>query len=124
MSESELTKTGPERIYARRGDDRCVYLKNVISGRGNVIIGDYTVYSDYVNDPKEFERNNVLYQYPVNDDRLIIGKFCSIACGARFLFNGGNHTLSSLSTYPFPLFADEWGLDRKAEAGAWDNKGD
>lgn len=73
------------------------------------------MYNDFVNDPVGFERNNVLYHYPINRDRLIIGKFCSIACGAKFLFNSANHTLSSLSTYPFPLFFEEWGLEK----GMW-----
>ena len=69
-------------------------------------------------------KNNVLYHYPINQDRLIIGKFCSIACGAKFLFNSANHTLKSLSNYTFPLFFEEWGLDKKNVASAWDNKGD
>lgn len=65
-----------------------------------------------------------MYQYPVNCDKLLIGKFCSIACGAKFIFNSANHTLSFLSTYPFPIFFEEWGLDVKEVAKAWDNKGD
>ena len=80
--------------------------------------------ADFVNDPTLFEKNNVLYHYPINHDKLIIGKFCSIACGAKFLFNSANHTLSSLSTYPFPLFFEEWNLDKKNVAQSWDNKGD
>lgn len=31
---------------------------------------------------------------------------------------------SSLSTYPFPIFFEEWGLDVKDITKAWDNKGD
>lgn len=56
----------------------------------------------------------------------MIGKFCSIACGAKFLFNAANHVLGSLSTYPFPIFFEEWGLDTDTAsiAGAWDNHGD
>jgi virginiamycin A acetyltransferase len=77
-----------------------------------------------VSDPKKFEKNNVLYHYPINKDRLIIGKFCSIACGAKFLFASANHTLKSLSTYPFPLFFEQWNLDKKHVKYAWDNKGD
>ena len=53
----------------------------------------------------------------------MIGKFCSIACGAKFIFNSANHTLSSLSTYPFPIFFEEWELDCKDVANAQDNKG-
>ena len=82
------------------------------------------MYTDFVHGPRMFEQNNVLYHYPINHDKLIIGKFCSIACGAKFLFNSANHTLSSLSTYPFPLFFEEWGLEKKNVADSWDNKGD
>lgn len=82
------------------------------------------MYNDFVNDPTQFEKNNVLYYYPINHDRLTIGKFCSIACGVKFIFNSANHTLSSLSTYPFPLFFEEWGLAREEVTDSWDNKGD
>lgn len=110
-------------IYPRSGDKETVYLNAVISNP-NITVGDYTMYNDFVHDPKQFEKNNVLYHYPVNHDKLIIGKFCSIACGAKFIFTSANHTLSSLSTYPFPIFFEEWGLDKKNITNAWDNKGD
>lgn len=111
------------KIYPRTGDDQTVYLNQVVTNP-NIIVGDYTMYNDFVNDPTEFEKNNVLYHYPINGDRLIIGKFCSIACGAKFLFNSANHSLTSLSTYPFPIFFEEWGLDRRQVTRAWDYKGD
>lgn len=111
------------KIYPRSGDKETVYLKPVISNP-NISVGEFTMYNDFVNDPMQFERNNVLYQYPINHDKLIIGKFCSIACGAKFIFNSANHTLSSISTYPFPIFFEEWGLNIKGVAAAWDNKGD
>ena len=112
-----------QKIYPRSNDKETVYLKSVITNP-NIIVGDYTMYNDFVKEPKDFEKNNVLYQYPINQDKLIIGKFCSIACGAKFIFNSANHTLSSLSTYPFPIFFEEWGLDVKDITKAWDNKGD
>ena len=111
------------KIYPRTGDLQTVYLQNVVTNP-NIEIGDYTMYHDFVHDPAMFERNNVLYHYPVNYDKLRIGKFCSIACGAKFLFNSANHTKDSLSTYPFPLFFEEWGLEKKDVTKAWDNKGD
>lgn len=111
------------KIYPRTGDYQTVYLNQVVTNP-NIIVGDYTMYNDFVNDPTEFEKNNVLYHYPINGDRLIIGKFCSIACGAKFLFNSANHSLTSLSTYPFPIFFEEWGLDRGQVTRAWDHKGD
>lgn len=88
-----------QKIYPRLKDRETVYLKSVISNP-NILIGDYTIYNDFVREPKDFEKNNVLHQYPLNQDRLIIGKFCSIACGAKFIFNSANYSLSSLSTYP------------------------
>lgn len=112
-----------KKIYPRTGDHQTVYLKDVITNP-NIEVGEYTMYNDFVNDPREFEKNNVLYHYPVNGDKLIIGKFCSIACGAKFLFTSANHKMSSLSTYPFPIFYEEWGLDAKDIRNAWDNKGD
>lgn len=113
----------PQKIYPRSKDKETVYLKHVITNP-NIMVGDYTMYNDFVRDPRDFERNNVLYQYPVNQDKLRIGKFCSIACGAKFIFNSANHTLSSLSTYPFPIFFEEWELDVRDITKAWDNKGD
>ena len=111
------------KIYPRSGDKKTVYLKNIISNP-NIIVGGYTMYHGSLNDPKAFETNNVLYQYPINRDKLKIGKFCSIACGTKFLFNSANHTLDSLSTYPFPLFFEEWNLEKEKVTEAWDNRGD
>lgn len=111
------------KVYPRTGDRQTVYLKSVVT-RPTIEVGAFTIYNDFVNDPCDFEKNNVLYHYPVNHDRLIIGKFCSIACGAKFIFNCANHSLKSLSTYTFPLFFEEWDLPISEVATAWDNKGD
>ena len=110
-------------IYPRQGDTETVYLQNVVND-ANIEVGDYTMYNDYVRDPRDFQKNNVLYHYPVNGDKLKIGKFCSIACGAKFIFTSANHKMASLSTYPFPIFFAEWGLDAKNIRDDWDNKGD
>ena len=110
-------------VYPRPHDKQTVYLKDVVTDP-NIEIGDYTIYNDFLHDPRDFERNNVLYHYSVNGDHLRIGKFCSIACGAKFLFTSGNHSMQSLSTYTFPIFFDEWTLDGKDICQAWDNKGD
>ena len=111
------------KTFPRTNDYQTIYLNTIINNP-TIIVGDYTIYNDFVNDPTQFEKNNVLYHYPINQDRLIIGKFCSIACGAKFLFNSANHALRSLSNYTFPLFFEEWGLNKKNVASAWDNKGD
>ena len=112
-----------KKLYPRTGDSQTVYLKRVVTDPA-IEVGEYTMYNDFVHDPREFQKNNVLYHYPVNGDRLKIGKFCSIACGAKFLFTSANHALGSLSTYPFPIFFEEWGLDAKDIRQAWDKRGD
>ena len=111
------------KIYPRSQGHSTVYLQNVVTDP-SISVGDYTIYDDFVNDPRDFQRNNVLYHYPINHERLVIGKFCSIACGAKFLFNSANHTLRSLSTYIFPVLFEEWGLDVERIPEAWDNRGD
>ncbi|MCC0698043.1 CatB-related O-acetyltransferase [Clostridioides sp. ZZV15-6383] len=117
-----MTIPNSNKIYPRSNDYQTVYLKNVIT-RENIEVGDYTIYNDFYNDPRDFEKNNVLYHYPINNDKLIIGKFCSIACNAKFLMTSGNHTMKSQSTYTFPIFYEEWGLDVNHITDAWDNKG-
>ena len=117
-----MTVPDSAKIYPRSGDTQIVYLKNVVKN-SQIKIGDFTIYNDFVHDPRDFQKNNVLYHYPINQDKLVIGKFCSIACGAKFLMNSANHTLHSLSTYTFPLFYEAWPQEI-CPAAAWDNKGD
>ena len=88
--------TDTKKLYPRTGDKQTVYLKNVITDP-SITVGDYTMYNDFVNDPVGFERNNVLYHYPINRDRLIIGKFCSIAS-----------LLSPPTPSPFSLRNGDW----------------
>ena len=110
-------------IYPRKHDKETVYLKNVVKDPA-ITVGDYTIYNDYVNDPVDFVKNNVLYHYPVNNEHLLIGRYCSIACGAKFIFTSANHTQRSLSSYPFGIFFDEWDLPVERIGDTWDNKGD
>ena len=83
-----MTIPNSNKVYPRSNDYQTVYLKNVIT-RENIEVGDYTIYNDFYNDPRDFEKNNVLYHYPINNDKLIIGKFRSIACNAKFLMTSG-----------------------------------
>jgi virginiamycin A acetyltransferase len=121
LIESAVSRPDPGKIYPRTGDKTICYLKNVIKNP-NISVGDFTVYHDF-DDPTRFESRNVLYHYPINHDRLIIGKFCSIACGSKFILNGANHKLQSYNNYPFPVFAEEW-ESGQIVCEAWDNKGD
>lgn len=90
----------PDAVFPNEYGTSC-YIKNVVTAP-NIQIGDYTYYDDPV-DPAGFEQNNVLFNYPEFGDRLIIGKFCSIAAGTQFIMGPANHRTSSVSTYPFQV---------------------
>ncbi|MCX7338765.1 MAG: CatB-related O-acetyltransferase [Alphaproteobacteria bacterium] len=95
----------PSTLYPIKGVTRTAYLKNIITNP-QIIVGDYTYYDD-PDDVYSFEKN-VLYLFAFTQDKLIIGKFCQIATGVRFLMNGGNHVMDGISTYPFAVFGDAW----------------
>lgn len=95
----------PTTLYPIPGVTRTCFLKNIITNP-QIIVGDYTYYDDPV-DVRNFEKN-VLYLFPFMQDKLIIGKFCQIATGVRFLMNGGNHAMTGVSTYPFKVFGKSW----------------
>jgi len=99
--------TGPnsEEKHPMEGFNRVCFIKNTVKNP-NIIIGDYTYYDD-PDDSENFEKN-VLYHYPFVGDRLVIGRFCAIAHGVRFIMNGANHSLSGFSAFPFEIFGDEW----------------
>ncbi|MDX2099246.1 MAG: CatB-related O-acetyltransferase [Leptolyngbyaceae cyanobacterium bins.59] len=108
----------PDARYPMPGQTRLVYLKNIIQNP-NIIVGDYTYYDDFEN-PENFERN-VLYHFDFQGDKLIIGKFCSIASDVKFIMNGGNHRTDWFTNYPFPVFGEGW---ETAMPDSWPDKGD
>lgn len=96
----------PNNKHPMKGFPEIGFIKNFISSP-NIIVGDYTYYDDPINGPEQFEKN-VLYHFPFIGDKLIIGKFCAIATGVKFIMNGANHKMSGFSTYPFQIFGDGW----------------
>lgn len=95
----------PDEIFPNEYKTSC-FIKNVIKAP-NIIVGDYTYYDDN-NAPTDFEKNNILFNYPEFGDRLIIGKFCAIASGTTFIMGPANHRISSVTTYPFNVFGGAW----------------
>ena len=85
---------------------RVGFLKPLVDAT-NIEIGDFTYYDD-PDGPDRFVEQCVLHHYPFIGDRLIIGRFCAIAEGARFIMNGANHAMSGFSTYPFNIFGHGW----------------
>lgn len=95
----------PRTPHPMEGFPQVCYIQNTVSNP-NIIIGDYTYYDDP--DGSEHFEANVLYHYPFIGDKLIIGRFCAIARGAKFIMNGANHKLSGFSSYPFSIFGHGW----------------
>ena len=113
---------GPNRdtTYPMPGFSQICFLKNVIA-HPNIEVGDFTYYDD-PDGVENFEKN-VLYHFPFIGDRLIIGKFCAIARGAKFIMNGANHQMNGISTFPFFIFGNGWEVAQPV-AGELPYKGD
>ncbi len=84
---------------------RICFIKNTVT-RPNIIVGDYTYYDD-PDDSEHFE-DHVTHHYDFIGDKLIIGKFCAIATGIKFIMNGANHQMNGLTTYPFAILGNGW----------------
>ena len=95
----------PRNKHPMDGYPQVCFINNTVCNP-NIVIGDYTYYDD-PDDSENFERN-VLYHFPFIGDKLLIGKFCALARGVKFIMNGANHKLSGISTYPFQIFGDGW----------------
>lgn len=112
--------TGPDKneTFPLPHYNRLCFLKNIITNP-NIEVGDYTYYDDF-EDVLNFEKN-VKYHFDFIGDKLIIGKFCMIASGVRFIMNGANHLTDAVTTYPFAIFGHGWG--RAMEGKTYPTKG-
>ncbi|ALD65955.1 CatB-related O-acetyltransferase [Spiroplasma cantharicola] len=83
-------------------------LKDYITNTA-IEVGEYSYFYSFQNEKgaREFQNRNILYHFPnVHKDKLIIGNFCAIAEDVKFLMNGANHRIDSISTYPFEMFKE------------------
>ena len=99
-----------------------VFLKNVIKA-SNISVGDYTYY-DSADHPEDFEKTNILYNWPEFGDKLIIGKFCQFGSSVKFIMGPANHRISSISTYPFNVFGGTWSENTPPHLSQLPFKGD
>ncbi|PWM71410.1 MAG: chloramphenicol acetyltransferase [Bacillota bacterium] len=95
----------PDALFPNEYKTSC-FIKNAVKAK-NVFIGDYTYYDD-VSHPEEFEKNNILFNWEQFGDKLVIGKFCAIGSGTKFMMGPCNHRTQSVSTYPFAVFGGAW----------------
>lgn len=87
------------------GDDRCVFIRPVLTPGSKVDAGEYSYY-DASEDTGGFEDTRVLYAF--GQERLRIGRFCSIAAGVTFVMPGANHIHSGPTAFPFFDFGGDW----------------
>ena len=111
----------PNAVFPNEYKTSC-FIKNVVTAP-NITVGDYTYYDDAV-DPTGFERNNVLFNYPEFGDHFVIGKFCQIASGTKFIMGPANHRISSATTYPFNVFGGAWTENTPPHMAQLPRKGD
>ncbi len=103
MSDS-LDAPDPSAVHPIAGQERVVFLRPLITSP-NIEVGEYTYYDD-PDDPASFETKAVLYAF--GPERLVIGRFCALAAGVRFLMPGANHAGLGPSTFPFGIFGKPW----------------
>jgi virginiamycin A acetyltransferase len=94
----------PAALHPVDGQERVVFLRALVTDP-RIDVGDYTYYDD-PDDPLGFERNAVLYAH--GPERLVIGRYCAIASGVRFVMPGANHAELGPSTFPFGIFGEPW----------------
>lgn len=85
-------------------DGGMMFLKEHNNSEG-IHIGDYSYYA--TEGEENFFEDNILYHRP-NHGELHIGKFCSIANGVNFIMGAANHSIASISSYPFSMVRPEW----------------
>lgn len=79
-----------------------VHLNQVIN-HPRIEIGDFT-YFGHLEELEDYASYLAPFLFPLSLERLIIGKFCQIAHGVRFITSSANHSMAGFSTYPFNNF--------------------
>jgi virginiamycin A acetyltransferase len=97
--------THPMRFPDGTANPAMVHLARVID-HPNFLVGDFTYANDF-DPPADWAARLAPYLYAGAPERLVIGRFCQIAHGVRFVTASANHDMTGLSTYPFAVFAPE-----------------
>jgi chloramphenicol O-acetyltransferase type B len=96
----------------------------------HIIAGDYSYYSGYYHG-RPFE-DCVMYLDEADNqrsadevDQLIIGKFCSIATGVKFMMSGNQgHDYTWIASYPLDFLDDDFDHYDRIAPKAYKSKGD
>ena len=79
-----------------------VHLNQVID-HPKMEIGDFSYFGHFeVLD--DYAAYLAPYLFPLSPEKLVMGKFCQIAHGVRFITSSANHFMGGFSTFPFNNF--------------------
>lgn len=111
----------------RESRDYTVYRESIIIKDHvkvkHIIVGDYSYYSGYYHG-RPFE-DCVMYLDSEETDRLIIGKFCSIATGVKFMMGGNQgHNYEWIANYPLDFLDEDFDGYNSVPPKAYKLKGD
>jgi virginiamycin A acetyltransferase len=104
--EGHMHGPSPDDPHPMKGFPQVGFLKPLVKNP-RIEVGEYTYYDD-PDGPEHFEARCVLYHFPFVGDKLVIGRFCALARGVKFVMNGANHKTSGFSTFPFYVFGNGW----------------
>jgi len=68
--------------------------------------GAYSYASDF-DAPQDWAARLAPYLFPSSQEKLVLGKFCQIAHGVRFITSSANHAMDGMTCFPFPVFDPE-----------------
>ncbi|WP_171232566.1 CatB-related O-acetyltransferase [Ruegeria sp. HKCCA4812] len=81
------------------------FLSQVID-HPRIQVGDYTYASDF-DAPEDWANRLAPYLFEFSREKLVLGKFCQIAHGVRFVTASANHATDGITCFPFPVFDPE-----------------
>jgi virginiamycin A acetyltransferase len=107
MSEAFLNPVARHPVHLPGGTavEGLVHLDQVIA-HPNWSIGAHSYFSSF--DPVvDYAAHLAPYLYPGAPERLVLGRFCALAHGVRFITSSANHPMGGFSTYPFAIMRPE-----------------
>jgi chloramphenicol O-acetyltransferase type B len=106
-----------------------IFIKDHLTCK-HIVVGDYSYYSGYYHG-HSFE-DCVMYLDAEDNkfssdetDRLIIGKFCSVAIGVKFIMGGNQgHNHNLFTSYPLEVLQEDFDGYKNSSPVAHERKGD
>ena len=92
----------PTALHPIPGQERVAFLRPLVSDP-RIEVGEYTYYDD-PDDALAFEERAFLYAH--GPERLIIGRYCALAAGVRFVMPGANHAVLAWWDWPVELVTE------------------